>query len=86
LDRPARTATSPPDAAARFGVRLAAIALLLVAWGSEARAETLRLAAVFGTAIAEPWVGRIHDALLRESDRSGISYRSSTRSARVRKG
>jgi basic membrane lipoprotein Med (substrate-binding protein (PBP1-ABC) superfamily) len=56
-------------------VQLAVIALLLVAWGFEARAETLRVAAVFGTAIAEPWVGRIHDALLRMSDRSGISYR-----------
>lgn len=62
---------------ARAGAALtkASLALLLVAWASDGQAETLKVAAVFGTPVEEPWVERIHSALLRASGPSGILYR-----------
>jgi len=63
------------SARARVALARTALALLLVALAADGRAEALRVAAVFGTPVEEPWVGRIHSALLRASGSSGIHYR-----------
>jgi basic membrane protein A and related proteins len=56
-------------------LRLAGVGALALA-GSRAAfaADKLKVAAVFGTPIEEPWVNQIHVALLKAKDELGIDY------------
>ena len=59
----------------RAALRLAGVGALALA-GSRAvfAADKLKVAAVFGTPIEEPWVNQIHVALLKAKDELGIDY------------
>jgi len=59
----------------RAALRLAGAGALAIA-GSRAvfAADKLKVAAVFGTPIEEPWVNQIHVALLKAKDELGIDY------------
>jgi len=59
----------------RGALRLAGLGALALA-GSHAAfaADKLKVAAVFGTPIEEPWVNQIHVALLKAKDELGIDY------------
>src|SRR5450432_4265151 len=56
----------------RLGV--AGAALLAAPRGGAFAAGTLKVAAVFGTPIEEPWVNAIHVALLRAKKELGVDY------------
>ena len=56
----------------RFGA--AGAALIAASRGRAFAAGTLKVAAVFGTPIEEPWVNAIHVALLRAKKELGVDY------------
>jgi basic membrane lipoprotein Med (substrate-binding protein (PBP1-ABC) superfamily) len=60
----------------RAVLRLAGAGTLMLAAGAAPAlaAEKLKVAAVFGTPIEEPWVNQIHVALLKAKDEMGIDY------------
>ncbi|HTO81042.1 MAG TPA: BMP family protein [Methylomirabilota bacterium] len=58
----------------RAVLRIAGVGALALAGSRAFAADKLKVAAVFGTPIEEPWVNQIHVALLKAKDELGIDY------------
>lgn len=66
--------TAPSRRAVLRGVMAGALALGMTGLGQANAADKVKVAAVFGTPIEEPWVNQIHVALLKAKKEMGIEY------------